>query len=128
MDLDTGEEYIETTLEDIEEANELIKDVLLAKSDELTNASRNFLEMIKHYVSNNRRDTFYSKELRQKYRIAPVTLKRYLRDLNAYGLIKIINGSKSKGYEYELLEMDEYSKLQESISNALDKALSSIKN
>ena len=34
-DKTTGEEFIETTLEDIEEANQLLKDVLLAKSDEL---------------------------------------------------------------------------------------------
>ena len=128
VDLETGEEYIETTLEDIKEANALIKDVLLAKSDELTNASRNFLETIKGYLSNIDRTTFYSKELRQEYRIAPATLKRYLRDLNSYGLIKIINGSRSRGYEYELLEMDEYVKLQENISNALDQALLSIKN
>ncbi len=128
VDLETGEEYIETSLEDIEEANELIKDVLLAKSDELTNASRNFLEMMKHYLSNIGKDTFYSKELRKECRIAPATLKRYLRDLNSYGLIKIISGSRSKGYEYELLEMDEYAKLQENISNALDQVLLSIKN
>ena len=50
IDQETGEEYIETTLEDIKEANELLKEVLLAKSDELTNASRNFLELIKSYL------------------------------------------------------------------------------
>ncbi len=63
VNLETGEEYIETTLEDIKEANELIKDVLLAKSDELTNASRNFLEMLKSYLSSIGKDTFYSKGL-----------------------------------------------------------------
>ena len=35
---DTGEEYIETTTEDIQEANELIKEVLLRKSDLLNGA------------------------------------------------------------------------------------------
>jgi hypothetical protein len=42
-DKDTGEEYIETTIEDIQEANELIIDVLLRKSDTLTGACRNHL-------------------------------------------------------------------------------------
>ena len=38
----TGEEFIETTLEDIREANELLKDVLIRKSDLLTGACRNY--------------------------------------------------------------------------------------
>ncbi len=125
-DLETGEEYIETTLEDIKEANELIKDVLLAKSDELTNASRNFLEMMKGYLSNISRDTFYSKELRKECRIAPTTLKRRLRELNAYGYIKIIGGTSAKGYEYELIANGEYDKLKNNIDDALEKAFKSL--
>ncbi len=125
-DLETGEEYIETTLEDIEEANELIKDVLLAKSDELTNASQNFLEMLKSYLSNIKKDTFYSKELRKECRITPTTLKRRLRELNAYGYIKIIGGTSAKGYEYELLANGEYDKLKSNIDDALEKAFKSL--
>jgi hypothetical protein len=45
-DEQTGEEYIETTIEDIEEANQLIKEVLLRKSDILNGACRNFFEML----------------------------------------------------------------------------------
>ena len=123
-----GEEYIETTLEDIKEANELLKEVLLNKSDELTKASRNFLEMIKNYLKTHQKETFYSKELRQEYRIKPTTLKRYLRELNSYGLIKIISGSSARGYEYEMLENNEYAKLQESISISLEKSVLNIKN
>ncbi|MCP3660302.1 MAG: DNA primase, partial [Bacteroidetes bacterium] len=93
-----GENYIETTLEDIKEANELLKEVLLNKSDELTKASRNFLEMIKNYLKIHKKETFYSKELRIEYRINPNTLKRYLRELRQYGYIKIIAGNSSKGY------------------------------
>jgi DNA primase len=43
----TGEKYILTELEDIEHANRLIKDVLLAKSDELSKAVRDFFEQLK---------------------------------------------------------------------------------
>ena len=46
-DPDTGERYIETSLSDIAGANVLLKDVLLAKSDELTKACRNFFELLK---------------------------------------------------------------------------------
>ncbi len=44
---ETGEIYIETTIEDIQEANELIQEVLLRKSDLLNGARRQFFEMLK---------------------------------------------------------------------------------
>ncbi len=118
-----GEKYIETTLEDIKEANELLKEVLLNKSDELTRASRNFLEMIRSYLKTNKKGTFYSKDLRQEYRINPNTLKRYLRELRQYGYLKIIGGTSSKGYEYELESVENYDQLKEKISNALENTL-----
>ncbi|OWP73996.1 hypothetical protein BWK62_15330, partial [Flavobacterium oreochromis] len=51
IDTATGEEYIETTIEDIQEANELIKEVLLRKSDSLSGACRNHLENLKEYLN-----------------------------------------------------------------------------
>ena len=120
---ENGEKYIETTLEDIKEANKLLKEVLLSKSDELTKASRNFLEMIKNYLAKQQKQTFYSKELRKEYRINPNTLKRYLRELRQYGYLKIIGGTPSKGYEYELEIIKNYDKLKEEITNALERAL-----
>ncbi len=118
-----GENYIETYLEDIKEANMLLKDVLLAKSDELTNASRSFLEMIKQYLKGLDRTTFYSKELRHEYRIAPTTLKRHLGILSRYDYIKIIGGSRIKGFEYELELRDSYKYLKQNIDNVLDDVL-----
>ena len=46
-DEQTGEEFIETEIEDIREANELITEVLLRKSDTITGATRNHLENLK---------------------------------------------------------------------------------
>ena len=46
-DEDTGEEYIATTIEDIEEANRLMKEVLIRKSDPLTAPCRKYLEWLK---------------------------------------------------------------------------------
>ncbi len=88
--------------------------------------SRNFLEMLKSYLSNIGKDTFYSKELRKEFRIAPTTLKRRLRELNAYGYIKIIGGASAKGYEYELVTNGEYDKLKSNIDDALEKAFKSL--
>ena len=43
----TGERYIETTVEDIEQAFSLLETTLLKKSDELSNACRSFFELFK---------------------------------------------------------------------------------
>lgn len=123
-----GNYYIETTLEDIEEANKLLKDVLLAKSDELTKACRDFLEVLKIHLKKLEKQSFYAKELRSSLRINPKTLSRYLSDLSRYGYIKIIGGNpRSTGYEYELLNSEEYSQLKANIQTALDEALLHIK-
>ncbi len=124
-----GNYYIETTLEDIEQANKLLKTVLLAKSDELTKACRDFLEVLKAYLKKGNSQSFYAKELRAKMRINPKTLSRYLYDLQSYGYIKIIGGNKYRtGFEYEVINQDEYQNLKDNITNALDKALEEIKS
>jgi DNA primase len=124
-----GNEFIETTLEDIELANELLKDILLAKSDELTKACRDFLEQIKSHLNQNKKVSFFKNEIREVTRINPHTLKKYLQTLSFYGYIKTIGGDKYKqGYEYEVTNKDEYNKLQNSVNTALDKVLEELRN
>ena len=50
FDEETGEAYIETTLEDIAQANGLLKPILLRKSDNLTGACRNHFERLKNHL------------------------------------------------------------------------------
>ncbi|HEY4291339.1 MAG TPA: hypothetical protein VGN00_29765 [Puia sp.] len=50
VDAMTREMYIETTLKDIREANELMKEILLRKSDELNGATRNYLKELKAWL------------------------------------------------------------------------------
>jgi len=71
FDKETGEEYIETTLEDIENANTLLKEVLLRKSDELTGSCRNYLESLKTYLKVKKKKQFTNREIRQALRINP---------------------------------------------------------
>lgn len=123
-----GNPYIETTLEDIELANELLKDVLLSKSDELTKACRDFLETLKAVLLKEKKHSFFRSEVREKLKINPHNLNHYLKTLHFYGYIKSIGGNKYKGgYEYEITNKDEYRNLQNSIETALDKALQHIK-
>lgn len=70
VDEDTGERYIETTIEDIAAANQLMKDALLRKSDELTGACRNYFERIKEYLQANSSGAFTSMQVSKGLRIS----------------------------------------------------------
>jgi hypothetical protein len=128
-DNNTGERYIETTIEDIEWANRLLKDVLLAKADELSGECRRFFESIKSWLTSSKRGSFYKNEIREEFRINPNNLKYYLAQLLKYGYLKIVGGNRHKtGYEYEVVNRDEYRKLNDHLTNALDQALKDIKD
>ena len=123
-----GNAFIETTLEDIELANELLKEVLLAKSDELTKACRDFLESLKALLIKQKKHSFFRSEVREQLKINPHNLNHYLKTLHFYGYVKSIGGNKYKGgYEYEITKKEEYTELKDSIETALDKALQTIK-
>ena len=123
-----GNEYIETTLEDIEITNDLLKEILLAKSDELTKACRTFLEDVKEKLTLQKKHSFFKNEVREWTRINPHTLKKYLQNLSFYGYIKTIGGDKYKqGYEYEITKKDEYKNLKNSVETALDEALQGLR-
>ena len=124
----TGEEYIETQLEDIQEANELLKEILLAKSDELTKACRDFLESIKAQLKEHKKTSFYKSEVREWLKINPHNLKYYLSQLQQYGYLEVIGGNRYKqGLEYEVVDYDNYEALNGKIITALDKTLEKVK-
>jgi DNA primase len=124
----TNEKYIETTLEDIEWANRLLKDVLLAKSDELSGQCRRFFENLKSWMEKNNKESFYKSEIRDAFRMNPNNLKYYLVQLIKYNRLKIVGGSRYKsGYEYEITNRSEYTELQNSMKTALDNALNAVK-
>ncbi|MCG8307489.1 MAG: hypothetical protein MI975_08865 [Cytophagales bacterium] len=99
-DKDTGEEYIETTLEDIEEANKLMKGVLLRKSDQLNEACRKYLEWLKKWLKKEKKISFTNKEVRQVLRINPSNQKRYMVQLQDYDYVQKIQGEKGKTHHY----------------------------
>ncbi len=118
-DQNTGEEYIETTIEDIEEANEIIKEVLLRKSDTITGAVRNYLERLKEYLTKNTQTTFTNAEIRRNLRIKESTLRNYHKQLLAEDYIKRIKNAKTKSYCFEVTDVNEYKALKSQIDNSL---------
>ncbi|HAZ02545.1 MAG TPA: DNA primase [Marinilabiliales bacterium] len=124
----TGESFIETTLEDIEWANLLLKEVLLAKADELPRAVRDFLERLKKWLQTHGKEIFYTKEIREEFRITSSSCNRYILELLRNNYIKVTGGNKYRqGFEYQVVRVNEYKELQQNIQTALDEALENIK-
>jgi hypothetical protein len=126
-DPETGEIYIETTLEDIAEANKLMKEVLLRKADELSGACRNYFEELKQALAESKQSTFTNKEARQLLRTPISTVKRYHSELQNSNYIKRNEDKKSKAYYYEIISYKEYQQLQQRIGTVLDEIYNQLK-
>lgn len=122
-DKETGEEFIETTLEDIAEANKLLKEILLRKSDQLTGACRNYFEKLKDWLRQENRTTFGNREARQALRVNASNQKRYMLELMGSYLVRVSSGKRARGYEYEIVSYEEYEKLKSGIETVLDEIL-----
>lgn len=125
---ETGEVYIETALEDIAQANQLIKEILLRKSDELSGACRNYLENIKSYLAQENKTSFTNREIRKALRINESNQKRWTIALHSNYYLKRVKGTQTKGYSYEVVSYKEFRKLKEQIVNLLDETLAKLQN
>jgi hypothetical protein len=123
---ETGEIYIETSIEDIEEANELITEVLLRKSDLLNGACRQFFENLKNYLKIEQKSTFTNAEIRRGLRVNPSNQKRYMIQLQLADLVRKAKGDKRKGYQYEVLNYKDYENTNTQIKELLDSALQNV--
>jgi predicted transcriptional regulator len=128
VDEATGEIFIETTIEDIEEANGLMKEILLRKSDELNGATRNYFEELKAHLIKNSLSSFTNSSIRSQLRIPISSVKRYHTALMEAGLIRKTESRNNAAHHYEIVAREEYERLQSSIGTALDEALDKIKN
>ena len=124
----TGQLYIETTIEDIEAAFNLLKDVLFSKSDELTQVTRGFLEKLKQHLAENKIESFTAQQIRKAFRVEPRTIQRYIRELKQYGFIKPVSGFvHRKGFEYTITDANEYSQLKSEIDTHLQSIIEQLR-
>lgn len=124
-----GQLYIDVTIEDIEQGFYYMQDVLFSKSDELTKATREFLEGLKQLSKQTGSDTFNAKMIREQLRMNPGNMKRYLSELVRYGYIKANGNRYRKGsYEYSIVKMDEYEALKSQIEQHLQSILQTIRD
>ncbi len=132
---ETGEEYIEVSIEDIENANRLLKGILLRKSDELTGNCRNYLENLKTYLKAkkktcaepSRSKQFTALEIRKQLRLPKTSQWRYHKQLADSYLIKKVVKEKKQTNRFEITNEKEYSELEAQIQSVLDDCLSKIK-
>ncbi|TKC54871.1 hypothetical protein FBD94_25735 [Pedobacter hiemivivus] len=127
-DTDTGEQYIESTLEDVEAAFTLLETTLLKKSDELNDACRTFFERLKIWLKGQEAEAFYAKEVRSAFRLSPSSLKRYLYELERMGYIKITRGNRYKGFEYKVQSWNDLETLKGNADKLLAEMLHQIKS
>ncbi|WP_211327026.1 hypothetical protein [Chitinophaga flava] len=116
----TGERYITTSIDDIREANELMKGILLRKSDELSGATRHYFEQLKVCLEANGEKTFTNSGIRTMMRIPLSTVKRHHAALLQVGYIRQVESRYTKAYHYEVLSYEEYQQLQQHIITVLD--------
>ena len=119
---DRGHIFIETTLEDVELANNLSKHSLLRKSDELGGQVREFFEHLKAVVKQNSKEIFLAKDMRRKLRMHPMKFSRYINELRNRGYVKQTGGNFKTSYEYQIIVWDDYQILKDGL-NIMDEIL-----
>ena len=123
-----GNPYVESTIGDIEAAFTLLKDALFHKSDELTQATRHFLEQLKQHLHESGQGSFSPPLIRKLFRLQPRTLQRYIRELHGYGYIKPVGGYRHrKGFEYGVTDLGEYTQLRSGIDEHLQAILTHLR-
>jgi len=131
----TGEIYIETSIEDIAEANKLMKEILLRKADELSGACRNYFEQLKQWLQTENltagkagKSSFTNYEARMALRENHSNQKRYMLQLQLGHFVKqVTQKEKSKSHVYETVSAEEYQQLKNRIGTVLDEILQQLK-
>lgn len=128
-DEQSGEVYIETTIEDIAQANRMMKEILLRKSDQLTGGCRNYFEQLKSFLKTNTISTFTNKEISGALRLPLSTVKRHNLELLNNNYLKLLEkkkGETEKAHRYEVVSYEDYKTLQEKVVTVLDEMLQKI--
>jgi hypothetical protein len=123
---ETGELYIQSTLEDIEITNELLKEILLRKSDELNKATRTYFEYLKAWLKSEEKETFLLSEARKALNISHGSQKRYMSILIDNYFIK--KEKTKEGFMYSVNSYEDYKQLKNKVSTTLDEILQQLKN
>lgn len=114
----TADGKLITTIEDIEQATEILFESIVLKVDELDGSLRQFFERLKKYTK--AKDTeFTQREIRQEMNISKTQLQRFINSLLELEYIKYKGGFSNKGLKYVVDYWDNYQKLRAEIKDFL---------
>jgi hypothetical protein len=125
---ETGEVFIESTIEDIQNGYEYLKTVLLRRSDELNGAVRNFYEQLKVVLEKNELLKFKVAAIKSEIKLTPRSIQNYLKELAEYYFVQVTGGKQRTGYEYELIPSMAQSELEKQIDLHIQQVLQRIAN
>ena len=115
-----------TTIEDIEQATEILFESIVLKVDELDGSLRQLFERLKKYVK-DKENIFTQREIRQEMNISKTQLQRYINSLLELEYIKYKGGFSNKGLKYMIDYWDNYQKIRAEIKDFLMKQIDSLK-
>ncbi|MFN0081650.1 MAG: hypothetical protein ACKVOM_03960 [Ferruginibacter sp.] len=120
---DTGEVFIESTPDDVENGFKYLKNVLFRRSDELNGAVRDFYETLTAVLKKNELQKFKVSDIRKYITLTPRSIQGYLKELTEYNYLHITSGKQRTGYEYELLHGTSENQLTEGIEEHIKKVM-----
>ena len=115
-----------TTIEDIEQATEILFESIVLKVDELDGSLRQFFEKLKKYTKAKETE-FTQREIRQELGISKTQLQRYINSLLELEYIKYKGGFANKGIKYVIDYWDNYQKIRAEIKDFLLKQIEALR-
>jgi DNA primase len=118
----TSDGKLITTIEDIEQATEILFESIVLKVDELDGSLRQFFEKLKKHTKVKETE-FTQREIRQELGISKTQLQRYINSLLELEYIKYKGGFANKGLKYVIDYWDNYQKIRTEIKDFLMKQI-----
>lgn len=118
-----------TTVEDLEQACNIMFDAIMWKIDDMDSSLRQFFERLKNHIKkqNATNQKFTVREIRQAFNLSSSQADRYIQDLKRLEYIEASEGSANKGYKYKIAFWDDMAKVRQRIKAELISQISSIK-
>jgi len=122
----TADGKLITTIEDIEQATEILFESIVLKVDELDGSLRQFFERLKKFVKKDNEE-FILREVRQEFGLSKTQIFRQMQTLLELEYIKQIGGYSNKGIRYKISYWDNYQKLRAEIKDYLMNQIEKLK-
>lgn len=125
-DEQTGEFFIETTIEDIQLANELLLEILAEKCEVLSKPTQVYFDKIKSILSSTNSETFSTQEIYLWTGISKTSIKRNNALLIQEGCISYVEGSEKHSPRYQITVENMNENVQETIQKVLNESIHNI--